>query len=124
MDKRVMDKVNLEFYVLNWDHNERKIVNFNIFRNIRLREAAIEDAEKFINGEIDNFNDFKDALRRDIQWQEWGRYEYEISVGRPFEENCENLEKWDCFAQAVPNLGLIAGMVVREVRRAMYESEL
>ena len=123
MNKEVMDKVNLQYFVLNWDFNARKIVNFNIFRNYHLNKAAIEHAEQLINGEID-FAEFKEELRKDIMWQEWSRVEYEISVGRPFEENCENLEKWDCYAQALPNLDLIAGMVVREVRRAMYESDV
>lgn len=113
----------LEFYVLRYDFNAKKIVNFNIFNNYRLYEAAVEEAQKLIRGEID-FAEFKEELRKDIMWQEWSRFEYEISVGRPFEENCENLEKWDCYAQALPNLDLIAGMVVREVRRAMYESEI
>ena len=117
------DKVKLEYYVLNWDHNAHKVINFNIFRNWRLRDAAIEHAEQLINGEID-YAEFKEELRKDIMWQEWSRFEYEISVGRPFEEDCANLEKWDCYAQAAPNLDLIAGMVVREVRRAMYESDI
>ena len=117
------DKVKLEYYVLNWDHNANKVVNFNIFRNWPLRDAAIKHAEQLINGEID-YAEFKEELRKDIMWQEWSRFEYEISVGRPFEENCDNLEKWDCYAQAAPNLDLIAGMVVREVRRAIYESKI
>lgn len=117
------DKVKLEYYVLNWDHNAKKVVNFNIFRNWPLKDAAITDAEKLINGEI-NYAEFKEELSKDIMWQEWSRYEYEISVGRPFEDDCANLEKWDCYAQAQPNIDLIAGMVVREVRKAIYESNI
>lgn len=114
------DNVKLEYYVLNWDHNTHKVVNFNIFRNWRLRDAAIEDAERLIRGEID-YAEFKEELLKSIMWQEWSRFEYEISVGRPFEEDVEKLEKWDCYGQAKPNIDLIANMVVRKVREAMRD---
>ena len=117
------NKVNLKFYVLNYDFNAKKVVNFNIFRNWRFKEAAIEDAERLIVGEID-YDEFKEALRKDLMWQEWARCEYEIAVGSMFDENGNSLEKWDCYMQALPNLDLIAKMVIREVRKARYEEEI
>ncbi len=118
------NKVNLEFYVLNYDFNANKIVNFNIFRNWKFKEAAIRDAERLLDGEID-FAEFKEELRKDLAWQEWGRCEYEIAVGSIFDRKDKQVwEKWDCYEQAKPNMDLIAKMVVREVRRARYDEEI
>ena len=39
---------NFEFYVLNWDHNRKKIVNFNIFCNIRVYESTLKEVKKYV----------------------------------------------------------------------------
>lgn len=62
------------------------------------------------------FEALKAEIRSLIMWQEWGRYEYEISVGRPFEENCDNLRKIDCYWQCEPNIESITYEVIRQYK--------
>lgn len=101
-----------EFYVLNYDHSAKKVVNFNIFQNSVLQQRTEELLEQYYNKQID-YDTFKEQLLKNIKWQEWSRYEYEISVGMAFEEDCSKLDKWDCYAQAEPNIELIADMCIK-----------
>lgn len=113
----MMNKVNLEFYVLNYDINKRKVENFNIFRNYYVYEYAIKYTEDYLDGKI-SYGELKEELRKTIMWQEWGRCEYEISVGDAFEEDVNKLEKWDCYMQAEPNMEVITDMCIKRVKEA------
>ena len=113
-----------EYYVLNYDWNRHKVECFNIFDNILLHEATEKLVRKYLKapskfeyakrsfGEpqliIHGFDGFCKALELLILWQEWGRREYEISVGDAFETDCNKLEKWDCYRQCKPNIPMIA----------------
>ena len=109
-----------EFYVLNYDCNKKKVINYNIFNNILVQESTekavkkylrnpkkfkyiIQYENKFLEREEISIYGF-DALVKEINsiihWQEWGRREYEISVGDAFTTDCNKLEKWDCYQQA------------------------
>ena len=129
-----------EFYVLNWDFNEKKIINFNIFQNIRLQESAEAEVKKYLrdsknysviksnykddeNSKIYGFPAFCERLRQLIMWQEWSRCEYEISVGAPFEDNCEKLTKLDCYQQALPNIEIIAREIIFQYRQYLKNSK-
>ena len=120
--KKKYEDLELEYYVLNWDINANKVINFNIFENWLLEDAAIEAADKLLEDKF-TFDEFKEDLRKSIMWQEWSRVEYEIYVGRPFEDDANNLEKWDCYSQALPNLDMIARYVARAVREKLYGVE-
>ena len=87
-----MNKVNLEFYVLNHNFNKRKVEMFNIFWNYHVYEYAIKYTEDYLDGKI-SYGELKEELRKTIMWQEWSRCEYEISVGDAFEEDVNKLEK-------------------------------
>lgn len=117
-----------EYYVLNYDWSRHKIEYFNIFDNITLYEATEKLVKKYLKapskfeytkysfGEpqsiIYGFDGFCKALEFLIMWQEWGRREYEISVGDAFETDCNKLEKWDCYKQCKPNIPMIAREVI------------
>jgi hypothetical protein len=117
-----------EYYVLNYDWNKHKVECFNIFDNISLHEATEKLVRKYLKapnkfeytkhsfGEpqpiIHGFDGFCGALEFLIMWQEWGRREYEISVGDAFETDCGKLEKWDCYRQCKPNIPMIAREVI------------
>lgn len=105
------DYPNYEFYVLNYDFNAKKIINFNIFQNWLVVENTTEAVEKYLRKEM-KIEELREEIRQIIAWQERGRREYEISVGDAFETNCDKLEKWDCYAQALPNINLITNMCV------------
>ena len=119
-----------EYYVLNYDFNKKKVVNYNIFNNIRVQEWTERAVKKYLRAPkkfsytpfgkdvetIYGFDAFVRELDRTIAWQERGRREYEISVGDLFEDNCEKLEKWDCYGQAHMNIEMIAREVIRQYK--------
>ena len=128
-----------EFYVLNYDFNKKKVVNYNIFNNIRVQEHTEKAVRKYLRSPknykhvVQHKNDFLgreeiavygfDALveeiNRTIAWQEYGRREYEVSVGDAFETDINNYEKWDTYSQAHPNAEIIAHTVIRQYKEQL-----
>lgn len=108
-----MKQLKFEWYVLNENLNRnREIVPFNIFNNIRVNERTNELCVKYKRNKM-TFEDFTEELRRIIQWQEWSRCEYEIVVGSLFGDD-DSWQKIDCYAQALPNIKIIAKYVLEE----------
>ena len=128
-----------EFYVLNYDFNKKKVVNYNIFNNIRVQEWTEKEVRKYLRSPkkykhiVQYKNDFLgreeiavygfDALveeiDRTIAWQERGRCEYECSVGDAFETDINNYEKWDTYSQAKPNMAIITHEVIRQYKEQL-----
>ena len=87
-----------EFYVLNYDFNKKKVVNYNIFNNINVQERTEKEIRKYLrspkNYKYDSF--FKDEqpiygfdglckrFEQILRCEEWSRCEYEIAVGGIF----------------------------------------
>lgn len=111
-----MKEVYFEWYVLNQDLNRsHDIVPFNIFRNIRVHEATNKLCRDYKTKNM-TFEEFTEALRHIIQWQEWGRCEYEIVVAPLIVKDEKNRpwKKIDCYYQALPNIKQIAKYVLEE----------
>ena len=119
-----------EYYVLNYDCNAKKIVPFNIFRNIHVQEWTEKAVRKYLrspkNYTYKSFDGKEviygfDALVREldgiIQWQEWGRSEYEMSCGYKFETDCNKLQATDCYEQCKPNMKMIAREVIWQYKQ-------
>ena len=126
-----------EFYVLNYDTNKKKVINYNIFNNINVQEYTEKEVGKYLRSPkkykhiVQHKNDFLgreeiavygfDALVKEIdsiiRWQEWSRREFEVSVGDAFETDCEKLEKWDCYRQAKPNIEMITREVIWQYKQ-------
>lgn len=128
------EKMKFEFYVLNYDFNGKRVENFNIFNNILLNKETEKIVRKYLrspkNFKYDDyfnkqvlfgFEGFCKELERLIMWQEWGRREYEISVGDAFEDDLEELEKWDCYMQCKPNIEIIAREVIWQYKQYLKE---
>ena len=132
--------MHFEFYVLNYNHNAKKVENFNIFRNGSLSDRMEKEIRKYLRAprkykyskynmetgkdeSIFGFEGFCEELRSSIKWQEWGRREYEISVADAFEEDIKNLEKWDCYKQAEPNIPMIAREIIHQYKEQLKEKE-
>ena len=119
-----------EYYVLNYDCNAKKIVPFNIFRNIHVQEWTEKAVRKYLrspkNFTYKSFDGKEilhgfDALVKEldgiIAWQEHWQREYEISVGDLFETDCNKLEKWDCYGQAHMNIETISREIIRQYKQ-------
>ena len=119
-----------EYYVLNYDCNAKKIVPFNIFRNIHVQEWTEKAVRKYLSNPknftyksfdgkeiLHGFDAFVKELDGIIKWQEWSRRQYEVSVGDLFETDCNKLEKWDCYGQAHMNIETISREIIRQYKQ-------
>ena len=126
-----------EFYVLNYNHNKKKIEMFNIFNNILVQEHTEKTIKKYLHSpkkfeykpfcrDAETIYGF-DALVKEIdgiiKWGEWSRYEYECSAGYVFETDCNKLEKIDCYMQAHANIENIVYTVLRQYKEQKREKE-
>ena len=122
--------IQFEYYVLNYDFNKQKVESFNIFRNIHVQEYTEKAVRKYLrspkNYTYKSFDGKEviygfDALVREldgiIQWQEWGRSEYEMSCGYKFETDCNKLQATDCYEQCKPNMKMIAREVIWQYKQ-------
>lgn len=118
-----------EYYVLNYDHNKQKVEPFNIFMNIHVQECTEKEIKKYLRNpknytyksfdgqeEIHGFDGLVKELDSIIQWQEWGRSEYEMSCGYKFETDCNKLQATDCYEQAHMNIETITREIIRQYK--------
>lgn len=122
-----------EYYVLNYDFNRKKIVPFNIFNNFKVQEwveTAVKEYladpenyryERFHQEVSTGFDALCDEIDSNIRWQECARCEYEIGVGSIFENDCNNLEKWDCYKQCKLNIRMIARECIYQYQKWLEE---
>ena len=98
---------NLEWYVLNYNFNEKKVENFNIFRSCRLVDGVKELLNNYIT-----FEDFVEKLEKQLQYVFWSKREYEISVSDAFETDLNKYEKIDVYSQVKPNVRILAKYII------------
>ena len=119
-----------EYYVLNYDCNAKKIVPFNIFRNIHVQEWTEKAVRKYLHSPknftyksfdgkeiLHGFDALVKELDSIIRWQEWGRSEYEMSCGYKFETDCNKLQSTDCYEQCKPNMKIIVREVIWQYKQ-------
>lgn len=125
------------FYVLNYDFNLKKVINFNIFNNWLVQENVEKEIKKYLKsskkytkikrryGKEDitlyGFEALCEEIRHLIMWQEWSRAEYEIGVCDAFEDDINKLEKWDCYMQALPNIEIITRECIYQYKKQIKE---
>lgn len=97
----------LEWYVINYDFNARKLENFNIFRNIKFVRGVEELLDNYIN-----FEDFTNKLERELKYCFWCKREYEVFIGDAFEEDLQKYEKVDIYSQVKPNVKILAKYII------------
>lgn len=85
-----------EFYVLNYNCSKKCVERFNIFRNIHVQESVEKEVRKYLRSPkkykcelyhketLYGFDALCEEIKHIIQWQEWARREYEISVADAF----------------------------------------
>lgn len=107
-----MKQLKFEWYVLNDNFNRKEIVPFNIFNNITVNQRTNKLCSQYKTHKM-SFEDFTEQLRRIIMCEEWSRCEYEILVNGMFSDE-DKVQKIDCYAQALPNIKIIAKYVLEE----------
>lgn len=139
VDEKREERPKFEFYVLNYHPNKNKVFSFNIFNNIRVYEETLKEVKKYLKNPkrytsqpvwgdpesltLYGFDAFCRELDGIIRWQEWGRREYEISVGDLFEEDLNKYEKLDCYQQAKPNVEIIAREVIYQYKEFLKKAK-
>ena len=128
-----------EFYVLNYDTNKKKVINYNIFNNINVQECTEKEVRKYLRAPkkykhivqyenkflgreeiaIYGFDALVEEIDRTIAWGERSKREYEIGVCDAFETDINKLEKWDTYSQAHPNAEIIAYTVIRQYKEQL-----
>lgn len=107
-----MREIKLEWYVLNYDFNKKKIVNQNIFYN-----GTPDDLRKARrNKKFTNREELKEYLKKDFMYHYWSRAESEILVGGLFAKNDEDFEKIDVYRQLEMNLDQITDYVINKMK--------
>lgn len=101
---------NLDWRVLNYDCNSKKVINANVF----FSDMPQKIAKDIRNGKIKNKLDLQDWLKSKFMYHYWSRCEYEIIVGNLFCEP-EEMEKIDVWRQLEMNLPRITDYVIKEM---------
>lgn len=95
--------VNLEWYVLRWDFNTKKVVNYNILQ-WRKEDIANEVRRKNIH----NKSILREYLKTVFMYDYWSKTECEFYVS---DLHGDDYEKIDIWRQIEPNLNLIVEYV-------------
>lgn len=123
MERRM--SMQFKYYVLNYNYNNQKIENYNIFNNVWVNKRTEKTVKRYLRAPskfkyqnfafdktVYGFEGFCQELSSIIAGEERGRFEYEIAVGYLLENNPEKYEKWDCWMQCKPNIEMIAREVI------------
>ena len=100
----------MQWYVLNYDFNQKKVNYFDIFNSSRFNDCIKEMRETQWN----SVEDFIERLDSVLRYCFWSKREYEISVGDAFETDCKKLEKIDVYSQVKPNINMLAKYILIE----------
>lgn len=99
----------LEWYVLNYNFNKKKVVQYNIFYQDFIDGLYKEYKKKNILTK----DDLKEFIKR-YCFNYMGRIEYEIMVGDLFDD-IDNCEKIDVYTQVMMNIDRIVDYVNEEL---------
>lgn len=97
----------MEWYVLNYDFNSKKIYQFNIFNSVRFDRGVKELLDNFVTME-----DFISKLEGEVKYAFWCKREYEISAGDLFEQDLNKYERIDVSDQVLPNIKALAEYII------------
>ena len=99
-------KSNLEWYVLLYDFNKKKIINYNVMNGI-----AELISKKIKNGTIYNKETLKEFLKKEYMYRYWSKAEYEILVSGLHNNANDDMEKIDIWRQLEMNLDRIVDYI-------------
>lgn len=95
--------VDLKWYVLRWDSNSKKVINYNIL------EWRKEDIAKEVrSGRVYNKSILREYLKTTFMYDYWSKTECEFFIS---DLHGDEYEKIDIWRQIEPNLDLIVDYV-------------
>lgn len=97
----------LEWNVLIYDFNSRKIKLYNIFRN----DFILEIRNKSKSKKIKTYLELKEYINNWAKYHYLSKIEYEIAVGGLFSSYPDEFEKMDIYKQITMNLDRITEYV-------------
>ena len=112
-----MEIKDMKWFVKNWDFNGKKLENFNIFCNWKFIDGVQHTLDKYFDISPYNFEDFKEDIRRELQYCFWSKREYELFIGDAFEEDINTYEKVDVYSQVLPNLDILCNYILDNYRK-------
>ena len=92
----------MEWYVLNYNFNSKKIEPINIFNYGNFLKDIKEIYKEYIERKED-IEFFENKINSELLYYFWSKREYEISVGDLFEKDLEKYEKIDVYYQIKMN---------------------
>lgn len=104
--------VKLEWYVLMWDSNEKKVVNYNVLGKELVERLHKEIVQKKT---ITNYQQLKENIRHWCMYYYWSKCECEIEVGYMFADR-KDFEKIDAWRQIEMNLDRMCEYIIRECK--------
>lgn len=96
----------LQWYVLNWDFNQDKLYDMNIFNE----EFKMELYKTYRKKQFKKLSDLKDYLDRYFKWRYMYKREYEMQVGDLLTKE-DDLVKIDVYRQLIKNIDRITEYV-------------
>lgn len=104
--------VKLEWNVLMWDSNNKKVVNYNV-----LGQELIEELHQKIvkKKTITNYEQLKENIKSWCMYYYWSKCEREILISGWFAEEDE-FEKIDAWRQIEMNLDRMCEYIMRELK--------
>lgn len=103
--------INLEWNVLNWDNNFKKVKSINIL-NDNLKITIYKNIK---SKKIKNYKELKEFLNREFQYHYWSRSEYEMAICDIFMKNIIEAEKIDVYDQIKINLDRITEYIINKM---------
>lgn len=96
----------LEWNVIWYDINGRKLTTYNIFKHSKFLEYIKKDAKEDYGKDLPDYEKFKERVRRELQYYFWGKCEYELVISTwPPNENVPG-KKIDVYAQVMMNFDI------------------
>ena len=94
---------NLEWYVLRWDFNKKKIIDYNILHGVA------EDLHKYVKKKkVYNRRTLKEYLKSHFMYYYWSKAECEFYISDLHGDDYEKIDMW---RQIQPNLDKIVDYV-------------
>ena len=105
--------VKLEWNVLMWDTNNKKIINYNVLDNELIQILHKEIVKKKT---ITNHKQLKERIKRWCMYHYWSKCECEIGVGGMFAKYPDEYEKIDAWRQIEMNFDRMCEYIIRELK--------